>query len=310
MGKGIPEMAALLALSVSMAPSASYGEEPCDFQVSFQRPDEQGSRRVKVYEGNPDASLRGARPLAFVSDLKVNTDGTRISYKVDDPRAKDGAINNILNAMRKGHLISEFEELAKNHWQPLNKTWHVLNRSVIERDERTGEPCVDANNYLVSMTADVAVAGGHAREGDCDQTKWLDALSIPAIVLPEDSQFQSMGAGTRNFAIVMTLGAPERIAYGVVGDAGPDDEIGEASVQMNRILNGLPDGEHPKNYRDAVARFQGAKSVILVFPGNANRLSYPVTAERVKTEVKARFDQWGGKARLDACLGDIPESGR
>jgi hypothetical protein len=301
--------AIILAVAVGAAPIAARSAEPCDLKVSFAQPDEQGKQKVNVYEGNADQSLKGAKPLAFISDLKVNTDGTRISYKVDDPRAKNGAINNILNAMHKGHTIAEFEDVAKNDWQPPARTWQVLSKDVIEKDKKTGKPCVGANNFLVSMTADVAVADGFTRVGDCDQSKWLDALTIPTLVLPGDSEFQTKKALTRNFVVVTTLEQPERIAYGIVGDTGPKDELGEASVEMNRILNGLPAGEKPKSYRDAVKRFQGPKSLILIFPGNSNRLDYPVTPERVTAEVKARFEAWGGKTRLDACLENIPQNG-
>src|SRR5216683_1368045 len=311
MNKRLPLIfAIILVVAVGAAPIAARSADPCDLKVSFAQPDEQGKQKVNVYEGNADPSLKGAKPLVFISDLKVNTDGTRISYKVDDPRAKNGAINNILNAMERGHTIAEFEELAKNDWQPLARTWQVLLKNVIEKDKKTGKPCVDANNFLVSMTADVAVADGWKLVGDCDQSKWLDALTIPALVLPRRSEFQSKMALTRNFVVVMTLGQPERIAYGIVGDTGPEDELGEASVEMNRTLNGLPPGEPPKSYKDAVTRFQGPQSLILVFPGNFNRLHYPVTPERVTAEVKARFEAWGGKTRLVACLKDIPESGR
>jgi hypothetical protein len=32
------------------------------------------------------------------------------------------------------------------------------------------------------------------------------------------------------------------------------------------------------------------------FPGNFNRLDYPMAPERVTAEVKARFEAWGGRA--------------
>ncbi|MCI0736633.1 MAG: hypothetical protein L0Y50_10250 [Beijerinckiaceae bacterium] len=286
-------------------------DNACHFSVSFTRPDEGGSRSVRVYEGRSEPALHGMKPLLFVvPDVKVNTDGTRISYKVDDPRARNGAINNIRNAMRARHSIAEFERLAQSDWQPLSRTWQVLSGAVIEKDRRTGKPCVTADNFLVSMTADVAVAGAQDRIGDCDHSKWIDALSIPALVLPGGSKFQAKGAKTRSLVVAMTLTGPERIAFGIVGDTGPANELGEASVEMNRILRGLPDGDKPNSYRDAVRRFQGPKSVILIFPGTENRLAYPVTAERVLSEVEARFDAWGGKPRLAACLHEIPESGR
>jgi Fungal chitosanase of glycosyl hydrolase group 75 len=302
--------ATFLAAVVIAAPITARSAEPCNLQLAFARPDERGTQKVNVYEAAADPLLGGAKPLVFISDLKVNTDGTRISYKVDDPHAKNGAINDIRNAMHKGHTIAEFENIAKSDWQPLARTWQVLSMDVIEKDRKTGKPCVGANNFLVSMTADVAVANGWNRVGDCDQSKWIDALTIPALVLPKNSEFQTKKALTRNFVVIRTLGQRERTAYGIVGDTGPEDELGEASVEMNRILNDLPVGEVPKNSRDAVKRFQGPKSLVLIFPGNFNRLKYPVTPQRVGAEVKARFEAWGGQDRLESCLENIPQTGR
>jgi hypothetical protein len=61
------------------------------------------------------------------------------------------------------------------------------------------------------------------------------------------------------------------MALGIVGDTGPEDEIGEASVAMSRILNGLPEGAVPTNRADAERRFQGPRTILLVLPGEKNR---------------------------------------
>jgi hypothetical protein len=50
--------------------------------------------------------IGGRSPLAFVTPLKVNTDGTRISYKVDDPRAKNGAINGAARTPRTAASVT------------------------------------------------------------------------------------------------------------------------------------------------------------------------------------------------------------
>lgn len=291
-----------------MISPASAGDD-CGFTPAFDQPDEAGRKTVHVYKGRAEPRSGDAEPLAFVSDLKVNTDGTRISYKIDDPRAVNGAINDIRNAMRKGFAISDFEKVAANDWEPVEQTWRVLSSAVIEKDtklHKNGKPCVAAGGYLVSKTADVAIANGWQRDGDCDQSKWIDALTIPALVLPMGSQFQARKAVTRNFVVVMTL-QQRRLAWGIVGDTGPSDEIGEASVEMNRILNGLPAGAVPQNARDAVRRFQAPRSLVLIFPGRQNRLAYPITPQTV-LQVKARFDSWGGEARLAACASEIPEA--
>ena len=288
-----------------LAASVCAAAGSCGLSAAFTRPDERGTKRVQIYAGTADAQSGGSAPLAFVSDLKVNTDGTRISYKVDDPRAQNGAINDIRNALRSGATVADFERVTRNQWEPADETWRVLSANVLEKNSKTGKPCVSADNFLVSKTADVAVAGGFSRDGDCDQSKWLDALSIPALVVPSRSEFQTRKALTRNFVVAMTLNEPRRMVFGIVGDTGPENEIGEASVEMNRILNGLPTGTIPRNGRDAVQRFQAPKSIVLVFTGAPNRLPYPVTPERIAALVKARFDAWGGESRLGACASEL-----
>jgi hypothetical protein len=295
---------ALLPLAIFCCHAA----DTCGFSPAFTRPDERGTQRVQVFQGPAEPGSGGAAPLAFVSTLKVNTDGTRVSYKVDDPRAVNGAINPIGNALRRGQTVADFERIARNNWEPVEETWRVLSANVIEKDKKTGKPCVAADGYLVSKTADYSVAGGAARDGDCDQGKWIDALTIPALVLPSRSEFQARKALTRSLVVAMTMGEPRRLAFGIVGDTGPEDEIGEASVEMNRMLNGLPAGAVPRNGKDAVQRFQGPKSIVLVFPGPANRLPYPVTPERVMDRAKARFEAWGGMERLAACAAQLPAS--
>ena len=155
----------------ALAMSCCRAAETCGFSPAFTRPDERGRQRVQVYKGTADPQSGGAEPMAFVSALKVNTDGTRISYKVDDPRAVNGAINNIGNALRKGFTVADFERVARNNWEPVDETWRVISANVIEKDSRTGKPCVTAGNYLVSKTADVALAVARRPDGDCDQSK-------------------------------------------------------------------------------------------------------------------------------------------
>jgi hypothetical protein len=283
--------------------------QDCGFTLAFQRPDEGGSRTVSVYQAAPSAALDGMRPLLFVSTLKVNTDGTAISYHARDPRARTLAINNILNAMRRGRTIAEFEAAAAADWRPLDRTWSILSDSVIERDRATGAPCVDAEGYLVSMTSDVAVEGAWNRVGDCDASKWIDSLTVPSLVLPlGNTEFKRRGAINRSPVVAMTLGPNRRIAYGLVGDMGPTDELGEASVAMNRTLNGLMETERPANYRDAIARFQAPRSAILLFPGARHRTARPLTGAAVTAHSEALFRQWGGSSRLERCLAEIPEA--
>ena len=264
----------LLGIAITATPATSQHAD-CRFSFSFNQADEGGKQTVRVFRSGPEPGLGGVRPFAFVvPNVKVNTDGTRISYKADDPRGQNGAINDIRNAYRNHKRpLSDFEAIRDAGWRPVERVWQVLSPNIIEMDKRAGRegmPCMDDKGYLVSMTADVAKAGGFNRVGDCDQSKWIDALEIPAFVLPGASKFQAEGVKTRSVVIAMTTTPPNRIALGIVGDSGPRKEIGEASVEMNRILNGLPDGDVPSGRQDAKNRFQAGETIFLVEIGRAH----------------------------------------
>jgi hypothetical protein len=77
---------------------------------------------------------------------------------------------------------------------------------------------------------------------------------------------------------------------------------------MNRILNALPQGTIPTNRADAENRFQGPKTLLLILPGQSNRISQPINAETVKSFAEARFNAWEGQERLEACISEIPET--
>ncbi len=299
----------LLGIAITGSPATSQ-QAGCGFSLSFSQADEGGNQTVRVFRSGPESALDGARPFAFiVPDVKVNTDGTRISYKADDPRGRNGAINDIRNAYRNyKRPVSDFEAIRDAGWQPTERVWQVLSPDIIEMDKRPGRegmPCMDDKGYLVSMTADVAKVGGFNRVGDCDQSKWIDALEIPAFVVPGASRFQKAGVKTRSLVIAMTTSAPNRIALGIVGDSGPRKEIGEASVEMNRILNGLPDGDIPSGRQDAKNRFQAGETVFLVVPGAENRAPRPITKASVSQFAGDRFEAWGGKQRLLSCLAEL-----
>jgi Fungal chitosanase of glycosyl hydrolase group 75 len=303
------------AIAGCALPATTFAQA-CGFQPAFQRQDERGTRRVTVYEAAPIANMNGIRPLAFVTDLKVNTDGTQRSYHQDDPRGLTRSINNVLNAMPRGRSLADFERIRDRNWEPIAEARRVLSPNVIEFSRADGKPCRSSDGYLVSMTADVAVAGGWERVGDCDQSKWIDALSTPALVLPSPvsrrspTEFDQRGAVMRSLVVAATVNAPLRISYGIVGDRGPVSELGEASVAMNRELRGLAETDVPANYRDAIRRFSGGRSFVLIFPSEAYRVSYPLTAQRVRQESRAAFERWGGEARLRDCLREIPDARR
>lgn len=288
-----------------LAQPALAQSPPCGFRPAFKRADERQPRLRQVHE---DRAAATNRPLIFLDLLKVNTDGTRRSYHRDDPRGESQAINSILNAMPRGATYADYDALKRNGFRPVSAKGR-LTQDVIEHTQ-AGSPCIAADGYFVSMTAVPSRAGAFNAVGDCDQDKWLDALRVPALVLPSpdcrgcSTEFDQRGATKRNFVVAMAIGS-ERLAYGIVGDKGPTDQLGEASVAMNRKLNGLPEAEMPRNYQDAKDRFQAPRSIVLIFPGQAARAQYPITAATVAAAVEPVFQAWGGVRRLQACAAEL-----
>lgn len=71
--------------------------------------------------------------------------------------------------------------------------------------------------------------------------RYLDAAALPYVVVPGPStRFDYRQAGLALGSVVAVVHAG-RIAYGVIGDTGPADVIGEASYAMARALGIDPD---------------------------------------------------------------------
>lgn len=283
----------------------------CGFQRLFQQGDERGTQTVQVYQGDPVPAIGNARPLLFITSLKVNTDGTKISYHemdvtgrrcASDPTATPCAINNIRHAFRNSQRPASDFEAIRDAGYPNPQTWQILSPQIIERNSKTGKPCVTPDGYLVSMTADVAVSGGFNSQGNCDQAKWIDALVVPTFVIPRDSRFFSLGVATRSAVIAFSRSETKRVVPAVVGDIGPPAELGEASVAMNRMLNGLPDTEVPRHYGDAIERFQAGPTAVLIFPGRAAVLARPITAQRVAEGGRETLAKFGGSDKVYDCI--------
>jgi hypothetical protein len=128
------------AFLVALTP-AQAAPDACGFVRAFDQPDKTGHRIVHVYRGASSGEIGGVRPFAFVVPVvKVNTDGTRISYNADDPRAQAKAINDIRNAFHNpGRPISDFEKIRDAGWQPTSAVWNLLDQQIIEKDKRPGK---------------------------------------------------------------------------------------------------------------------------------------------------------------------------
>ena len=107
----------------------------------------------------------------------------------------------------------------------------------------------------------------------CDPDHWVDALRIPAIVLPLDSRMSATGVRLHDLAIIRLPNG--RRVGAIVGDTNPR-KIGEATVIANMRLRDVP--TVPANYRATIAlKIPSAQYV--VFPGNKGPSSKSLECE-------------------------------
>lgn len=207
--------------------------------------------------------------LRYKATSEINTDGSPISYNLDGTHA--GALNTMCNgtnailadktvysgvvtnadkatasykkldaAGRKAFgkqkcvtLLRYFADARQHGFDPAY--FPRMDFYAVARDP-AGKPCLLPEGFLVSQTsalADPSIAD------NCNPAKWLDPLTISAVVMPRNSLFvaypgYAIDAG--NLVLARTSGA---FVPAVVGDEGPRDGLGEITPELGWRLNGV-----------------------------------------------------------------------
>jgi len=275
--------------------------------------------RTRIY-----AASQGEPTIYFRSDVDVNTDGSSRSYHPADPRGRMLALNNMGNAIsgiwdaqgrdigcapRSGpcftRYMNTFIAARDSNW---NTSGHprIATGGMIpwRADPQLGRsaPCTiqtgPYRGHFVSQTSFIV----DSSLGECEQARYLDSLVFQAAVLPKRVAWASMGqrAGVGDMVVVYAP-ATQRIAYGIIGDTGPADGLGEASVAMAAQLRDaavLPNATY-----DEIKALAMGDAQYLVFSGRDIRahISGALAQGRIDQEVQAIFNRWGGMTRLSQC---------
>jgi hypothetical protein len=299
----------LSIVAVALCVRPIVGQD-CGMSRAFMQPDGNAPGGATAVWSDPKATA-----LLFIEALNVNTDGTRRSYSVDDFWGEKVALNNLCNAMSDACAGLDADALRarrivtqKAHadgWPADLLKQTRISRSIIPF--KGDKPCPAVDGFLVSATA---LARPNVTDV-CDIANYVDALTVPALVLPgklknKPSGFADRGAGKGDLAVVIGPGQQASPVFAVVGDTGPGGQLGEASVALNGKLLGKT--APPKNYNEVRGRgeFKGQswvvkRAIVLVFPKTHDPKNPHMTVERIDADTKRRFDEWGGIARLKAC---------
>lgn len=237
--------------------------------------------------------------LAFTSPLNINTDGASMSYPAlhnyptltDLPPRFNIVCNGVTLTLPNGRKISHRDKggCDRINWEVIrmgtkpdawvrSATDSRINWIAIETYDASGviKPCVNGNYYVSTTSSFARPKRADGREWEkCDQRKWLDANEIPAIVIPEKSLFISKYDVRSGDAVVLFAPASgehaERIVFAIVGDTGPADKLGEATLAAHAaLLGGIrldPSRFGKVKVTEAVSAYAFKGSVVsLVFP--------------------------------------------
>jgi hypothetical protein len=276
-------------------------------------------------------TMANSSVVAFASGLAVNADGAPNAYhRVLGPTTRDPGLLHICNGVAvlerapDGRMINRYPDFS------VPGTSAKCKMDVFTLQER-GFPSCDSGECLrVFGFFAPPRSCGTGRADECgvppfatdpngsptsffisttslfdpqfeatDPRRYLDARSVPFFVLPggERGPFGTEhGIRLGDMALIVHGG---RGVFAVFGDAGPADELGEASPAVITRLAGAPDAT------DRLPRAIASGATTVVFPGSLTQLgdTLPRNARVIAEAGKRVLAAAGGLTAFEGCLG-------
>ena len=254
------------------------------------------------------ADTQGRKMILFKTGLQVNTDGAPVSYHPIDLKGDSIALNTILNAVaiyRKADSVrisnppkkysKERNAMAKEAYTVFAK-WRDSDYEIIPpgysiswksvlmpvKKNNIDKPCVLSNGeykgYYVSGTS--LTNGLTGDKGECDCNNFVNPFKVPNLVLAGGSNpVIKYGANIGDLLIAYNP-ATQKTVYAVIGDKGPPENLGEASVILNMKLTGTTD--FPKTKKDSYKLATKNDIIITIMPKSKGfEIEKPYTAENI-----------------------------
>jgi len=250
--------------------------------------------------------------ILFQTRLRVNTDGSPMSYHPQDPRGTDKALNNICNAIvvkrvgsnknlcftSFGEAINVFKQFRDSNYQTVPPGFRITWENVLATVKENGKnvPCVFKTGahqgYFGSLTA---LKNGLTGDlGECEVNNQVNPLTVPALVLVGgDNVVKNFGAKVGDLLVAFNP-KTQLISTAIIGDTGPRDNLGEGSVFLNMKLLGTTTA--PTNKIETFGlSIENAQVLVAIIP--ASRLfkvegNRPYSAENIDSRVR----DWQTKA--------------
>ncbi len=243
--------------------------------------------------------------ILFKTPLRVNTDGSPMSYHPQDPLGSTKALNNVCNAMaiRKigstknlcfssfSEAIGIFKKFRDNDWV-VPQGFKITFANVIPPERKDGRdiPCIFKSGkfegYFGSLTAlkNGLPAG---QKGECEADDQINPLKIPALVLVGGvNPVKAFGARVGDLLVAFNPKTNLTVAA-VIGDTGPPDNLGEGSVALNMKLLGTTTAPKKKSETFAL-NIEGQGVLIAIIPASASfkKTQNVYTSENIADRVR------------------------
>lgn len=243
------------------------GAVPCNAQAQRAPVSSQPSSERKLFRHHStivwSCPSSGVNAFVYKAGLAIDADGAFRAYHPNNRLGLDA----IKHAGRPG-----------DWWALATDTGRKTGRPVVQgkRDPAPG--------YYVSMTAlfDADNPNEH------DPHRFVDAASIPYVVLPTVGlKYAKLG----DFATVVNL-RNGKVAGAIVADESARElPMGEGSIALAVAL-GIDSNPRTGGIEHGVA--------YVIYPGSGN--GKPRGADDIVSISQRRFEQWGGRQKLDNCL--------
>lgn len=244
--------------------------------------------------------------ILFQTNLRVNTDGSPLSYHPQDPRGREKALNNVCNAIvvKKGisgtnlcftsfsEAIGVFERFRESSYRAVPRGYTITWENVLStvKDNGKSVPCVfksgNYKGYFGSLTALKNDLTGD--KGECEINNQVNPMTVPALVLVGGQNVvKDFGAKVGDLLVAYNP-KTRLVSSAIIGDTGPKDNLGEGSIILNMKLLGttVPPANKAETFRLSIEDTQVLVAIIpesRLFHIEGNK---PYTAQNINQRVE------------------------
>jgi hypothetical protein len=279
------------------------------------------NKKVILYENKEQKQV-----IIFKSNIQVNTDGVPTSYHPFDLRGDFIALNTILNGasiyrLKDNVRISnpktpnnfsnaEKKEMRKEAYKVFEK-WRDSDYDLVQPEgykiiwqnvliPYNGKPCIFRTGKYAGYFASATALKNDliSNKGECDCNNQVDPFEIPTLVLAGGNNIvRKFGAGVGDLLVAYNH-VSKNLVYAVIGDTGPEENLGEGSVILNMKLKGTT--QYPKTRKDTYGLATDKNIMVCIIPGSKNyKPAKPYSQQNIQSRISGWFSDQGYKTEQE-----------